>query len=550
MESQDLLPDATEEAQIRSLLRSHFPLPPHLKAKVSALADEFARSEKEIPRLRARLSAAEASHLALKERYERFRCLEAPIRLLPSELLLRIFKSCEQDTTESDPESREPVVSDSSTAEALAELARKPLLTVSQVCTRWHDIVLGTPTLWNTIELDSVFELWFDKRAAKTARSLLQLILDRSGSAPLTFGVTVMDRMHCKGILKMLAQHCERWRKVSIYCRSSDLRSLRSIKGRLPLLEMLELEIHDPPPRPEEPFSVDLFELAPRLQSINVGGRIPPSIGAVHLDKLDAFGCLGQNARQVACALPFMARMPEGREFRLELYVDDWMNGNNSDLPATTSDIANLSMDICDCFEREDSTSALDSVFASLTLPHLRTLTFSSVETPCFLIPWTHSSFLALAARSSFSTHLESLCLCDVVVTEAELLGALAVLPSLQHLEISDHRIIEEDGADQLLVTDSLFSALTLKFTPDAPSLVPLLQSILCQSILQFDDHVYLEFVLFRLRNASNVGPFESRMYWLPGHCRAFDVGVATKLRELCIQKELVWEFARAALWQ
>ncbi|KAJ6480560.1 hypothetical protein C8R47DRAFT_1074299 [Mycena vitilis] len=107
------------------------------------MADELGRSEKEVLRIRACLAAAEAVHSALKERYELFRYLEAPIRR-PSELLLRIFKTCEEDATYRNAES--PVVLDSSPMEELAEFARKPLLTLSQVCIRWHD--QGTTSFW------------------------------------------------------------------------------------------------------------------------------------------------------------------------------------------------------------------------------------------------------------------------------------------------------------------------------------------------------------------------------------------------------------------
>ncbi|KAJ6596393.1 hypothetical protein DFH09DRAFT_1072429 [Mycena vulgaris] len=162
----------------------------------------------------------------------------------------------------------------------------------------------------------------------------------------------------------------------------------------------------------------------------------------------------------------------------------------------TSSSIVGFSMENSDYSTPEHCLKALSDIFTNLTLtlPHLRDLNFRSQEAPFSLISWPHSAFMDLAARSSFHIHLHSLSLCDVVVTEAELVEALAVLPLLQCLEISDHQIRGDHGADQLLVTDSLFAALMLKSEPPNPRLVPLLQSLLCRSLLQFDDQVYLNF--------------------------------------------------------
>ncbi|KAJ6542869.1 hypothetical protein B0H19DRAFT_885237, partial [Mycena capillaripes] len=92
---------------------------------------ELQRYENEIPRLRAQLARAEADYDALKQHYSDVHSLLAPIRRLPSEILVQIFEECEGP-----PQNQ------------MAHLAQKPLLVVSQVCARWHEIVLGTPTFW------------------------------------------------------------------------------------------------------------------------------------------------------------------------------------------------------------------------------------------------------------------------------------------------------------------------------------------------------------------------------------------------------------------
>jgi hypothetical protein len=141
METQALLPDPTQKAQIRALLRFHSPAP-HPASILSALSGELERYENEIAQLRAALANAETDYATLKEHYGDVYSLFAPIRRLPTEVLVQIFERSEDvgDNLNS-PESQ------------MAQLARKSLLTVSQVCIRWHDIVLGTPSFWDTIIL-------------------------------------------------------------------------------------------------------------------------------------------------------------------------------------------------------------------------------------------------------------------------------------------------------------------------------------------------------------------------------------------------------------
>ncbi|KAJ6504922.1 hypothetical protein DFH09DRAFT_1375277 [Mycena vulgaris] len=531
METQSLLPDSTERALIRTLLRSHSTPPAHLTSKISALSDELAEADQNI----------------LKDYYEDVRSLFAPIRRLPSEILTQIFEESEGPVQ--DPDAVGPVLDSNPLESDMARLARQPLLTLSQVCTRWHEIVLGTPSFWDTIELYSM-NFWCTERHFKRGLALLKLALDRGRNTPLTFGISIVDGMDCAGALKLLAQHCERWKTAHFYCCSSDLRHLRSIKGKLPFLETLELDTFEFEAR--DSYLVDQFAVAPRLRNFVVGPLLLPTLAPVHFDKLCTFGCVGQDPSQVPAAMSLMSRLPLAIEFRLQVFLSHWTADNITeiDAPPTSSSIVGFSMETCDYFTAEHCLKALSDIFTNLTLPHLRDLKFRSQEAPFSLIYWPHSAFMDLAARSSFHIHLHSLSLCHVVVTEAEFVEALAMLPLLQRLEISDHQIRGDHGADQLLVTDSLFAALTLKPEPHTPRLVPLLQSILCQSLLQFDDHVYLNFLLSRRRPApSDLAPFASRMYWQPGYRRGLDSGVVAQLRELCIRKELVCEFSRAELW-
>ncbi|KAJ7895341.1 hypothetical protein B0H13DRAFT_2276277 [Mycena leptocephala] len=550
MDMQPILPDSTQTARLRALLRSHSSPPAHLASTISALSDELARHENEILRLRTQLEETEANYAILKEHYGGVRSLLAPIRRLPSEVLVQIFEECEGP--KEDPDSLEPMVRMPSLADDMERLARKPLLTVSQVCTRWHEIVLGKPTFWDNIDLHSI-DLWRTEKAVKKALSLLKLAPDRGRNTLLTFGISIILDMDCAGALRLLAQHCKRWKMASFYCSSSDLQHLRGVKGKLPLLEALEFDIFGPEVHdPDVSCLMGPFEVAPRLTKLSVGGLILPGHAVGHLDKLHTFECLSQQSSTVAGAISFMSGLPSAIEFHLQISFDNWEDDGNAAgiAPSTSSDILSFSIDVWYYFEPEHCVEVLTDIFTSLTLSRLRTLKFRSRESPFSLISFPHSAFMDLAKRSAFQTHLLSLGLCDVVITEAELVEVLAVLPLLQHLKIADHQIIHNRGANMLLITDSLFSLLTLTPEPHTPRLVPHLQSLHCQSLLQFDDHIYLNFLFSRRRHApSELPPFVSRMCWRPGYRRALDPDVAARIRELCIQKQVVCNFCRAALW-
>ncbi|KAJ7234633.1 hypothetical protein B0H12DRAFT_996262, partial [Mycena haematopus] len=99
--------------------------------------DELSGCEDEILKLRTHMRRVESERAALKDYLVDCRGLLAPIRRMPTEVLVIIFALCADDPC-ADPR-----------WQAIIErLGQKPLLTLSQVCVRWHQVALGTPTLW------------------------------------------------------------------------------------------------------------------------------------------------------------------------------------------------------------------------------------------------------------------------------------------------------------------------------------------------------------------------------------------------------------------
>jgi hypothetical protein len=124
---------------------------------------------------------------------------------------------------------------------------------------------------------------------------------------------------------------------------------------------------------------------------------------------------------------------------------------------------------------------------------------------------WHAEHFLKLAERSSFHSHLIRLEI-TVVMTDEALLGCLTVLPLLAELAISDGT----PSREHILITDALLQGPQIS---DETALIPALEVLCLQSLLRFDDSVYLQLVVSRLKEDFD-NPFETYLEWLPGHQR------------------------------
>ncbi|KAJ7779838.1 hypothetical protein B0H16DRAFT_726827 [Mycena metata] len=251
-------------------------------------------------------------------------------------------------------------------------------------------------------------------------------------------------------------------------------------------------------------------------------------------------------------AMSLMCHLPPSADFILKLaLLDPNFNFHALVLPPITSDIRTLLLgfdgrSFNGAFTLTSVGQTAAKTLACLALPHLTLLEIVSEEYPN--LTWPQPEFLALAARSSFHSHLLRLHLWHVVITEAELLECLAVRPSLEQLTISDHLAEYNGGTEVQMVTERLFAALTLPAatdsTPDAdadttPPLVPRLTSFGCQTLLKFNDAVFLDFLLSRWvaverdKSAYSDDFVDAEVWWLPGHQRELDPNVCARLNEL-----------------
>ncbi|KAJ7302345.1 hypothetical protein DFH08DRAFT_977921 [Mycena albidolilacea] len=164
----------------------------------------------------------------------------------------------------------------------LDRLANAELLTLSRVCSSWHDIVINTPTLWSMLLLHGI--LWRTPYALAKTVTLLSAALTRSRNAPLSV-VLFEDTKHWllgpphTRVFQLLVQHSRRWWAAEFTC-SMDVDSSKScLQGKLLLLRHLTLHV------PPSPNAVD-FVGAPRLKTLKFFPEALDTTGIVHVGQL------------------------------------------------------------------------------------------------------------------------------------------------------------------------------------------------------------------------------------------------------------------------
>ncbi|KAJ7491359.1 hypothetical protein B0H11DRAFT_2191369 [Mycena galericulata] len=496
-----LLPDASTTAQIRDLLRSNSERPDDLRSRTSALSDELARHDGEISRLRVQLEIVESDRAALQVHYDACHSFLAPIRRVPAEILTEIFAYCRHHF---------------STDESLDDEEAK---------SRLHHH--GTRSLRSILWRHS----W--GRIQETMR-VLRLVLERSGNSLLNVAV---DHGRYRPSFHLLALHSQRWKTARISCPAFGLRDFAAAKGNLPFLESLELLCTSG----DLDSALDIFQDAPKLINVTIGGTMLSTIPQLPLGQLRTLACMKLAASNVASAMGLVSRLSPSAKVRLQFDLSVYDDSVELNIPPTTCDIGTLSLETTDDFNEDECAQVFGSVYSSLTLPHLQRLEFDAEEYPNLRLPWIHSHFLALAARSSFQHHLRFLGLFKVVITVSELIETLSALPLLQALEISDQQNLGGVGIHHHLITDTLFRHLIGTANSSPP--VPCLNSISCRILFQFDDSVYLTFLLSRLDGTT---VFNAILEGLPNHHWVLDPNVTARLQELCEHKNLVFSSQKA----
>ncbi|KAK7053928.1 F-box domain-containing protein [Favolaschia claudopus] len=501
-----------QKKEIRQILRSHSSPPPSLSSTISSLAADLARCDSLIDFKR------QVERDEIQKQYTECQSLSAPIRCLPSEILVEIFSICW------DSFNFAFIDVALSSENAILRLARAPLLVLSRTPVLWHDVFLDA-TLWTAQCL-----------SYRTAMELLQATLE------LLMTMDPLNRWPYVPALAVVAKHLQRCRMLDLQCPYSDF-------IHLPGAAVLELLCWGPAADAES--ALQLFQNCPQLRTVDIMafGAIADiaSYALLPWEQLSyvvvrlAMRKSGLNMLDVA-----LPRVATNSTLRLYFYFQRELTEDPFHGLAFDSQISDLIIHVSGMESAVQSETALEYILPTLTLPCLKKLTILTSENSTeFPLSWPGPQFLSLSERSSLHLHLTALHLFDVAITEAEILKALAILPELETFTVCDHPPSSLIGAaEQIAVTDNLLAALT--YNEKSPCLVPKLNTFECESMLRFDDRVYLDFILSRIENLDKSDAFECILWWRPDYYRELDPLVSRRIRELCAAKDLTFLFREA----
>ncbi|KAJ7893669.1 hypothetical protein B0H14DRAFT_2496210, partial [Mycena olivaceomarginata] len=143
---------------------------------------------------------------------------------------------------------------------------------LGQVCRQWREISIGSPRLWQSLQLKLVPK--FLLHQVRFLRSWLS----GSGTLPLSISIThratgtVSTAPSASEVIEELILHCGRWQYMEIEVPFDDF---RFIQGAMPCLRGLTI---GPTAVPESPPShpLQLFGLCPQLRHIVLSQYFQP----------------------------------------------------------------------------------------------------------------------------------------------------------------------------------------------------------------------------------------------------------------------------------
>ncbi|KAK7439156.1 hypothetical protein VKT23_017646 [Stygiomarasmius scandens] len=176
---------------------------------------------------------ADVEHGLSTQRYHRssvsaevvlFKSLLAPIRKLPPEVLVQIFRSFVYDNV------------DWRDQNALTAI------TVSHICSTWQLIALMDPFLWNNI---AIHGMWDGEEDDIRVNEMLRVLLFRSGNVPLYITISATDSSadFCPRSVVTITRTSARWRLLRLLDFSDNhwnITPLKDVTSVIPALEILD----------------------------------------------------------------------------------------------------------------------------------------------------------------------------------------------------------------------------------------------------------------------------------------------------------------------
>ncbi|KAF7350617.1 hypothetical protein MSAN_01621800 [Mycena sanguinolenta] len=143
---------------------------------------------------------------------------------------------------------------------------------LGHICGDWREIALETPSLWSDIVVFRPREYPLEK---------LHALLDRSSNSPLKFlfwaaSTTSQEEPRIRELLQIMVACAPRWISASIAVNPHDWGLLAPLRGRIPRLHYLRIDVSDFGGFHHPQYTVmakeksDPFEIAPALRDVTL----------------------------------------------------------------------------------------------------------------------------------------------------------------------------------------------------------------------------------------------------------------------------------------
>ncbi|KAJ7628234.1 hypothetical protein DFH06DRAFT_1442120 [Mycena polygramma] len=326
--------------------------------------EDISHLEDAVARLNAMILRQKGARSTLSKYIDGCKSVFAPIRRLPTEILTKIFALCEPE-----PYHCYRVDGPVSSFPDMVRISQHQLLSLSHVCSSWHTVILGTPSLWATVELNLMTTYPISTATLDRIRRRISLSLERSHKHPLYIHLRITRPEDARVILPLLVQHSARWRILDMHITHSIVQFLSAAKGNLPLLEYLKLGGVQ-----RHPAILNVFQNAPKLTRVKIWGPDTASLGLPFGQLSSIIYLCERGLRAIPDGLADIRHCSNQCKISIRNLDITHVPIPIHDFAPIRSNIVHLHLEIRDRKSAEHSRDVVGAILRSLTLPCLKGL--------------------------------------------------------------------------------------------------------------------------------------------------------------------------------
>ncbi|THU81275.1 hypothetical protein K435DRAFT_693917 [Dendrothele bispora CBS 962.96] len=197
-----------------SRIPSEFDIPQMKQHLAESLAD-LAKYDAQLEELMGIIAELQQKRADLKKYVDEQQSLLSSMRKFPSEILGEIFGLCCSEYSLSFNRKK-----------ALGDFqVDAPALILSQICSRWRDVIISLPSLWSRMTVNFAYD------RVRRAKPLIELYLFRSKSAPLSLHLAEFESggpqdtgyLYSMSVFSLFLGVVKRWKHVDFDIRDLAL---------------------------------------------------------------------------------------------------------------------------------------------------------------------------------------------------------------------------------------------------------------------------------------------------------------------------------------